>query len=65
MKIINNTKNTAITYNTLNSGDVFEWNGDFYLFLESGESVLLEDGSIDSFVGDCLVHPVDATLTIS
>lgn len=65
MKIVNNIKNTTITYNTLNSGDVFEWNGDFYLFLESGESARLEDGTMDSFPGDCSVHLVDATLTIS
>ena len=65
MKIINNTKSTAIIYNTLNSGDVFEWNGDFYLFLESGESALLEDGTIERFPKDCVVHPVEATLTIS
>ena len=65
MKIINNTKDTAIIYDALNSGDVFEWNGDFYLFLDSGESALLKDGTIESFHRDCLVHPVEATLTIS
>ena len=64
MKIINNTK-PDIKFGILDGGDVFEWAGELYIKTDGEEGVLLENGGVDTFPGDCLVRPVEAVLTVS
>lgn len=65
MKIINKEKSTSIPFGALISGNVFEWEGDFYIKTIGEEMVRLDDGQPDALDFDTLVRPVDAVLTIS
>lgn len=65
MRIIDNPKKDKVPFNTLNNGDVFEWEGDYYLVTIGQETVRLKDGQPDALDWDTLVRPVNATLTIS
>lgn len=65
MKIINREKPTGIRFGDIISGNVFEWEGDFYLKTIGQEMVRLDDGQPDALDLDTLVRPVDAVLTIS
>lgn len=65
MKIISKEKPTEVNFGILKGGDVFEWNGDYYIKTAGEEAVRLDDGVMDSFSLDFMVHPVEALVTIS
>lgn len=65
MRIINKERKKEVPFGTLNNGDVFEWEGDYYLVTIGQEMVRLEDGQPDALDLDTLVRPVDAILTIT
>lgn len=65
MKIVTNQKPIEVNFGILKSGDVFEWAEDYYIKTAGEEAVRLDDGTIDNFSSDFMVHPVDAILTIS
>lgn len=65
MRIIDNSKKDKVPFNTLNNGDVFEWEGDYYIVTMGQEMVRLKDGQPDGLDLDTPVRPVNATLTIS
>lgn len=65
MKIINKEKPTGIPFGALISGNVFEYEGDFYIKTIGEEMVRLDDGQPDYLLPDVLVRPVEAVLTIS
>ena len=65
MRIISNEKPTEVNFGVLRGGDVFEWVGDYYIKTAGEEAVRLDDGVMDSFSSDFMIHPVEAILTIS
>lgn len=66
MKIVNNMRETEVRFETLKSGDVFEWANDFYIKTRTDHlAVRLDDGETDEFARDFLVCPIEATLTVS
>ena len=65
MKIISHEKPVEVGFGTLKGGDVFEWAGDYYIKTVEEEAIRLDDGVMEDFSADFMVHPVEALLTIS